>query len=99
MLTRTNFLVWPTVGLVPHPYAFAPDAREVASVIEAPLDELLDPAAARHEARILPDGTVMKRLAYVSGEHLIFGATAWILAQLLDFIGGMGTPADLGERA
>ena len=99
VLTRTNFLVWPTVGVVPHPYAFAPDAREVASVIEAPLDELLDPAAARHEARILPDGAVMKRLAYVSGEHLIFGATAWILAQLLDLIGGMGKPAGLGERA
>ena len=99
VLTRTNFLVWPTVGVVPYPYAFAPTAREVASVIEAPLDELLDPAAARHEARILPDGAVMKRLAYVSGEHLIFGATAWILAQLLDLIGGMGKPAGLGERA
>ena len=99
VLTRTNFLVWPTVGLVPHPYAFALNAREVAAVIEAPVDELLDASAARHEARIMPDGTVLKRVAYVSGEHVIFGATAWILAQLLDLIGGMDTPADLGEQA
>ena len=86
VITRTNYLVWPTVGVVPHPYAFAPNAREVAAVIEAPVDELLDPAAARHEARVMPDGTVRKRVAYVYGEHLIFGATAWILAQLLGFI-------------
>lgn len=86
VMTRTNYLVWPTVGVVPHPYAFAPNAREVAAVIQAPVDELLDPAAARHEARVMPDGTVRKRVAYVYGDHLIFGATAWILAQLLGFI-------------
>ena len=86
VMTRTNYLVWPTVGIVPHPYAFAPNAREVAAVIQAPVDELLDPAAARHEARVMPDGTVRKRVAYVYGDHLIFGATAWILAQLLGFI-------------
>ena len=90
VLTRTNYLVWPTVGVVPYPYTFALNAREVASVIEAPVDELLDPAAVRHEARIMPDGTVMKRVAYVRGEHMIFGATAWILAQLMDLIGETG---------
>ena len=99
VLTRTNYQVWPTVGVVPHPYAFAPDAREVASVIEAPLDELLDPAAARHEARMMPDGTVHKRVAYVYGEHLIFGATAEMLAQLLGLVGGIGAPTDAGEAA
>ncbi|MCH8848493.1 MAG: CoA pyrophosphatase [Chloroflexi bacterium] len=86
VMTRTNYLVWPTVGVVPHPYAFAPNAREVAAVIEAPVDELLEPGAARHEARVMPDGTVRKRVAYVCGDHLIFGATAWILEQLLGFI-------------
>ena len=96
VMTRTNYLVWPTVGVVPHPYAFAPNAREVAAVIEAPVDDLLDPAAARHEARVMPDGTVRKRVAYVYGEHLIFGATAWILEQLLGFI---AQSPDRGEAA
>ena len=89
VLTRTNYLVWPTVGIVPHPYAFAVDEREVAALIEAPIDELLDPGAARHEARMMPDGTVHERVAYVYGEHVIFGATAQILAQLLDLVAGI----------
>ena len=99
VMTRTNYLVWPTVGVVPHPYAFAPNAREVASVIEAPVDELLDPGAARHEARMMPDGTVRERVAYVYGEHMIFGATAEILAQLLHLIGGVAQPTHTGGPA
>lgn len=99
VLTRTNYLVWPTVGVVPHPYTFTPAAREVASIIEAPLDELLAPAAARHEARLAPDGTVHERVAYVYGEHMIFGATAWILTQLLDLVGEASRRADTGGQA
>jgi 8-oxo-dGTP pyrophosphatase MutT (NUDIX family) len=85
-LTRTNFLVWPTVGIVPYPYEFKPDAREVAKVIELPLSALLDGSAVRHEARLGPDGTVSRRIAYGYGDDLVFGATAWILEELLDVI-------------
>ena len=99
VLTRTNYLVWPTVGIVPHPYAFAVDEREVAALIEAPIDELLDPGAARHEARMMPDGTVHERVAYVYGEHVIFGATAEILAQLLDLVAGIARPTGAGGTA
>ena len=99
VLTRTNYLVWPTVGIVPHPYAFATDEREVAALIEAPIDELLDPGAARHEARMMPDGTVHERVAYVYGEHVIFGATAQILAQLLDLVAGIARPTGPGGTA
>ena len=87
MLTRTNYIVWPTVGIIPHPYPFAPDAREVAAIVEVPVSDLLDPANIRHEARLQPDGSVSKRVSFVAGEHLIFGVTAWILAQLLDVLG------------
>ena len=88
-LTRTNFLVWPIVGVVPHPYDFTPDAREVAEVIEVPLEHLLDGAAVRHEARLLPGGVVVRRTAYAHDHHLVFGATAWILADLLSIIDGI----------
>jgi 8-oxo-dGTP pyrophosphatase MutT (NUDIX family) len=94
MLTRTNYLVWPTVGVVPHPYEFVIN-REVDSVIEVPLADLLNPANARHEGRLLPDGTVWNRQSYVSGEHLIFGATAWILGQLVALLRGL-EPAPAG---
>ena len=87
MLTRTNYLVWPTVGIVPHPYPFAPDAREVAAVIEVAVSDLLDPANVRHEALLHPDGSVSRRVSFVAAEHMIFGVTAWILDQLLDVLG------------
>ncbi len=87
VLTRTNYLVWPTVGIIPHPYPFAPEAREVAAVIEVPVSDLRDPANTRHEARLQPDGSVSRRVSFAAGEHLIFGVTAWILAQLLDVLG------------
>ena len=85
-VTRTNFLVWPTVGVVPYPYAFRPDAREVAKIVELPLDRLLDGTAVRHEARLNSDGTMIQRVSYGHDGHLVFGATAWILTDLLDVI-------------
>ena len=98
-LTRTNFLVWPTVGIVPHPYDFRPDPREVAEVVEVPLDLIVDGSAARHEARLLDDGTLLRRMAFGHGDYLVFGATAWILGDLVRIIASAGlTPADLSQR-
>jgi 8-oxo-dGTP pyrophosphatase MutT (NUDIX family) len=90
-LTRTNFLVWPTVGVVPHPYDFKPDPREVAEVLEIPLDVMLDGTAVLHEARLNKDGTLMRRKAYGHAGHLVFGATAWILSDLLETINQIGS--------
>ena len=86
VLTRTDYLVWSTVGVIPHPYRFEVDENEVAEIIEIPLDHLLTDAAERHEARLQPDGSLLQRKAYVHGPNLVFGATAWILAQLLDLL-------------
>ena len=86
VLTRTDYLVWPTVGVIPHPYRFEVDENEVAEIIEIPLDHLLRDSATRHEARLHPDGSLLQRTAYAHGPHLVFGATAWILAQLLDLL-------------
>ena len=90
MLTRTDFLVWPTVGVVPHPYQFRTDAREVAGVLEVPLHTMLNGDAVLHEARLEPDGTIRRRKAYGHDGHLVFGATAWILGDLLALINKIG---------
>ena len=84
VLTRTDYLVWPIVGVIPHPYPFVVDENEVAEVVEIPLAHLLAPESARHEARLQPDGTLLRREAYAYGHHLVYGATAWILGQFLD---------------
>lgn len=83
VLTRTNYLVYPTVGTIPYPYPFKADPREVAEVIEVPLDAVLDDSAVRHERRQSEDGSALDRVAYAYGSSLIYGATAWILRQVL----------------
>ena len=83
VLTRTNYLVYPTVGTIPYPYPFKADPREVAEVIEVPLDAVLDDSAVRHERRQSEDGSALDRVAYAYGSLLIYGATAWILRQVL----------------
>ena len=97
VLTRTDYLVWSTVGVIPHPYRFEVDENEVAEILEIPLDHLLTDAAARHEARLNPDGTLLQRKAYAHGPYLVFGATAWILAQLLDLLREL-RPEDAGQE-
>lgn len=97
VLTRTDYLVWSTVGVIPHPYRFEVDENEVAEIIEVPLDHLLTEAAERHEARLQPDGSLLQRKAYVHGPNLVFGATAWILAQLLDLLRDL-SPGDAGQK-
>ena len=97
-LTRTNYLVWPTVGVVPFPYEFKTDPREVAEVVELPLRVIVDGSAARHEARLFSDGTLLRRMAFGHGDYLVFGATAWILGDLVRIIADAGlTPEDLSH--
>jgi 8-oxo-dGTP pyrophosphatase MutT (NUDIX family) len=86
MLTRTNYLVWPVVGVVSSPYKFVINPREVAEVFEIPIPFLLKEDSIRHESRMLADGTILRRHSYTFGEFIVFGATAWILDQLLEMI-------------
>jgi 8-oxo-dGTP pyrophosphatase MutT (NUDIX family) len=81
IVTVTNFYVEPSVAAVPQPYVWRPAEAEIAEVIEAPLAALMDPAIL--EARPMPgrDGMV---LFYHFGRHVIWGATARILSELLD---------------
>jgi hypothetical protein len=60
---------------------FAPAESEIAEVVEVPVSALRDPAVL--EKRFLPDrdGAV---LFYRHGAHVIWGATAGILAELLE---------------
>ncbi|MCE2469142.1 MAG: CoA pyrophosphatase [Dehalococcoidia bacterium] len=88
VLTRTGFIVWPTVGAIPYPYGFKPDLREVAEVVHAPLRAFLDSASLRCERRTERDGAAADRVAYAWAGRLVYGATAVILTQLLDAVRG-----------
>ncbi len=77
----TGFAVYPFVGLVPAGLAWTLSAREVAAVLELRLDDLRAGYARR---RLVRRGLPFRTDVYVVGDHLIWGATARILGDLLE---------------
>jgi 8-oxo-dGTP pyrophosphatase MutT (NUDIX family) len=85
LVTVTDFFVEPFVGAIPYPHVLRPAAAEIAEVIDAPVAALLDPKVL--ERRMLP-GRDEPTLFYHYGNHVIWGATARMLKELLDAIRG-----------
>ena len=80
IVTVTNFYVEPYVAAVPQPYVWRPAEAEIAEVIEAPVAALMDPAILEKKPMPGREGTI---LFYHHDKHTIWGATAGILAELL----------------
>jgi 8-oxo-dGTP pyrophosphatase MutT (NUDIX family) len=80
----TGYAVYPFVGLIDPGHTWTPSPGEVAEVLELPLDALL---AGYGRRRLIRRGVPIRTDTYVVGDHLIWGATARILADLFDRIG------------
>jgi len=85
IITITEFIVTPFVGLFPYPYPFETSPVEIAELIEVPLSFLLTEEIF-NEQEITRMGRREIIYAYQYGEHTIWGATARILKQFLDLI-------------
>ena len=85
IMTVTQFIVTPVVGLFPYPYPFKVSEVEIAELIEVPLASLLDENSFS-EKEIFRGGQNEIVYAYQYGKHIIWGATARILKQFLDLI-------------
>ena len=85
IVTITEFIVTPIVGLFPYPYLFKISEVEIAELIEVPLSFLLAEDNLR-EKEIFRGGQKEVVYAYQYGKHTIWGATARILKQFLDLI-------------
>jgi 8-oxo-dGTP pyrophosphatase MutT (NUDIX family) len=85
IVTVTEFIVTPFVGLFPYPYPFKTSPVEIAELIEVPLSFLLTEENF-NEQEITRMGRRDIVYAYQYGEHTIWGATARILKQFLDLI-------------
>ena len=85
IVTITEFIVTPIVGLFPYPYPFKISEVEIAELIEVPLSFLLNKDCLS-ERTIFRGGQNEVVYAYQYGEHIIWGATARILNQFLDLI-------------
>ncbi len=85
IVTTTEFIVTPIVGLFPYPYPFKVSEVEIAELIEVPLSFLLvEDNLSKRE--IFQGGQKEIIYFYQYGQHTIWGATARILKQFLDLI-------------
>ena len=85
IVTITEFIVTPIVGLFRYPYPFKVSEIEIAELIEVPLSFLLDESCFS-ESEIFRGGQKEIVYAYQYEKHIIWGATARILKQFLDLI-------------
>ena len=83
----TNYSVYPFVGLIEPGHEWAPSAFEVELVLELPLADL---RAGYDRRRLLRRGVPFRTDTYVVGDHLVWGATARILADLLERVDAAG---------
>jgi 8-oxo-dGTP pyrophosphatase MutT (NUDIX family) len=82
----TGYAVYPFVGMIEAGRSWSPSAGEVADVLELSLPDLLAGYARR---RLVRRGLPIRTDTYLVEDHLIWGATARILADLFDRIGGL----------
>jgi 8-oxo-dGTP pyrophosphatase MutT (NUDIX family) len=77
----TNYAVYPFVGLIEPGHVWTPSDGEVAEILELSLPDLL---AGHGRERLVRRGVPFRTDVYVVGDHLIWGATARILHDLLE---------------
>ncbi len=85
MPTITGYAVTPVVGLVSSDHVLDLDRTEVAHAFEVPLSFLLDPANKRMVKREV-SGRIAMLAEFQYEGHRIWGATAFIILQLLKII-------------
>ncbi len=82
----SNFLVTPVVGYINEHPDFRPDPDEVDRVLEISLDNLLNGENRQEkDITIFPDIKLKVACYYING-HVIWGATAMMLSELIDLI-------------
>jgi 8-oxo-dGTP pyrophosphatase MutT (NUDIX family) len=77
----TNYVIHPFVGSIPAGIAWRPSAREVDAVLELPLSAV---RAGRTRTVMERRGITFETDAFLVAEHLIWGATARIVENLLE---------------
>jgi 8-oxo-dGTP pyrophosphatase MutT (NUDIX family) len=81
----SGYRVSPFVGVIPFPYPFRSDTREVASLIEMPMRTLLDPAIFREQ--LFTSGGVTRTVYFYSaGEHVVWGVTGAMVHELIGIL-------------
>lgn len=77
----SNYIVRPYIGFVDYRPQWKPDPREVAKVLEYDASSFLHAQAIREEKIRMSNGAHLKVGAFSEGQHIIWGATAMMLAE------------------
>jgi 8-oxo-dGTP pyrophosphatase MutT (NUDIX family) len=80
----TNYAIYPFVGLISHGFEWVAQEAEVAEVLELALEDLV---AGHSLKRLVRRGMAFKTDVYEVGGHMVWGATARILGDLLARLG------------
>jgi len=91
-VTRTGFEVTPVIGLIRPPLRLTLDAFEVAEAFETPLEFFLAPGNLQRHSRTF-EGRDRHFHVYPYGDYFIWGATAGMLVNLAEVLGGTGKGA------
>lgn len=83
----TSYSVYPFVGLIDPGKEWTLQAREVESVLELSLDDI---RAGQGRERLIRRGLPFRTDVYKVGDHTIWGATARMVADLLDRFAAAG---------
>jgi 8-oxo-dGTP pyrophosphatase MutT (NUDIX family) len=83
--TITQFRIAPFVGAIPADFPYVPSTEEIEEIIEVPIPHLLNPSIQRQERRTV-FGREHEIYFYEYGRHVIWGATARILRDLLQIL-------------
>jgi len=82
----SNFLVTPVVGYTHDRPDFKPDPEEVDQILEVPLNTLLDKGTRQEKDITIFPAINIKVPCYYTEGHVIWGATAMMLSELIDAI-------------
>lgn len=82
LITPTYYRISPFVGRIPYPYSFQVNKQEVEEVIEIPLSYFMDETRVKFD-QVTFFGKEFKRPSYQWNHHLIWGATAMMVRQLV----------------
>jgi 8-oxo-dGTP pyrophosphatase MutT (NUDIX family) len=88
----TNYAIYPFVGVIEPGHRWLPSAAEVAEVLELSLDDLVGGHSLK---RLVRRGMAFKTDVYEVGGHMVWGATARILGDLLFRTGAGPQPRPL----
>jgi 8-oxo-dGTP pyrophosphatase MutT (NUDIX family) len=92
----SGYAIHPFVGIIPSNFRWTPSDGEVAAVIDLPLPAV---AAGYQRRRLVRRGAAIRTDTYVVDEHMIWGATARIVSDLLDRTGPLPAGAGIDEAA